>query len=103
MGDTSKIESAMTLEASKAADYLSKVADGFRQGRVTVTQGKQIVHLEPGQFVRMEIEAESKPKKSKGSLQLEISWKAGTEADEEDAEPLEITAAARTEAASSDS
>lgn len=94
MGDTEKMEFTATVEASRVADYLNRISDGLRRGVLTLASGDRILRLEPTDQVKLELEAESKPEKGKGSLQLEVSWKSkmavATERLEIAAGPLEI-------------
>jgi amphi-Trp domain-containing protein len=76
MRENGKFEFTATLEPSQAADYLSRIADGLRRGVIGLSSDGRTIRLEPGGMVSVEIVAESKPEKAKGSLGLEISWKA---------------------------
>ena len=96
MSENGKFEFSATLEAAQAAEYLSRIADGLRRGVVALTAGGRSIRLEPTAMMAIEIEAETKPEKSKGSLGLEISWKAERAAAKD---TLAITVDPRDEAA----
>lgn len=95
MAQNGKFEFTATLGLAQAADYLSKVADGLRRGVIGLSAAGRAIRLEPGAMVTLELAAECKPEKSKGSLALEISWKAREQAS---VETLEITVDPREEA-----
>ncbi|HEV2359934.1 MAG TPA: amphi-Trp domain-containing protein [bacterium] len=94
MAKNGKFEFTATLEPANAADYLSRIADGLRRGVIGLTAAGRSIRLEPGSMVTVEIAAESKPEKAKGSLGLEISWKANQE---ESVAALEVTVDPREE------
>jgi amphi-Trp domain-containing protein len=95
MGTNGKFEFTGTLEPAQAADYLSRIADGLRQGVIGLAAAGRSIRMEPGTWVTIEIAAESKPEKAKGSLAVEVSWKAREQAS---ADALEITVDPREEA-----
>jgi amphi-Trp domain-containing protein len=95
MGDNAKFEFTATLGPTQAADYLSKVADGLRRGVIGLSAAGRSIRLEPGSLVTVEIAAESKPEKSKGSFALELSWKAR---EQTSTDTLEVTVDPREEA-----
>lgn len=95
MGENGKFEFTATLEPSQAADYLSRIADGLRRGVVSLAAAGRSIRIEPGGLVTVEIAAESKPEKAKGSLAVEVSWKAR---EQTSTDTLEITVDPREEA-----
>ena len=95
MGENGKFEFTATLEPAQAAGYLSRIADGLRRGVIGLASAGRTIRLEPGSMVSVEIAAESKPEKSKGSLGLEISWQAREQVSVDE---LEITVDPREEA-----
>ena len=95
MGDNGKFEFTATLAPEQAADYLSKVADGLRRGVIGLAAAGRSIRLEPGALLTLEIAAESKPEKAKGSLAVELSWKAREQASVDN---LEVTVDPREEA-----
>ncbi len=94
MGENGKFEFTGMLEPANAADYLTRIADGLRRGVISLAAAGRSIRLEPGGMVTIEVAAESKPEKAKGSLGLEISWKAREQAS---VETLEITVDPREE------
>jgi amphi-Trp domain-containing protein len=95
MGENGKFEFTGTAEPAQAADYLSRVADGLRRGVISLASAGRSIRMEPGTMVTVEIAAESKPDKGKGSLAIEVSWKAREQAS---VDTLEITVDPREEA-----
>ena len=85
-----EFEFSTTTRGSQVAEYLNRIADGLRQGALTLGAGGHGVHLQPGEMIRLEIEAESKPDKGTASLQLELSWKVAQETRESHDEALLI-------------
>jgi amphi-Trp domain-containing protein len=85
-----EFEFSTTTRGSQVAEYLNRIADGLRQGTLTLGAGGHGVHLQPGETIRLEIEAESKPDKGTASLQLELSWKLAQETRESHDEALLI-------------
>ena len=75
-----EFEFSTTTRGSQVAEYLNRIADGLRAGTLTLGSSGHSVHLRPGETIRLEVEAESKPDKGSASLQLELSWKMGTAA-----------------------
>jgi amphi-Trp domain-containing protein len=95
MGEHGKFEFTATLEPAHAADYLSRIADGLRRGVIGLSAAGRSIRMEPGATVTIEIAAESKPEKAKGSLAVEVSWRAREQAS---VDALEITVDPREEA-----
>jgi amphi-Trp domain-containing protein len=92
MGDSNKLEFSATLSAAQAAEYLTRISEGLLQGTVMLSAGGRHIQLDPGDIVKLEIEAEGKPEKGKGSLAIELSWKARQASA---AETLEVLAGPR--------
>lgn len=95
MGDNGKFEFTATLEPDQAGDYLSRIADGLRRGVIGLSAAGRSIRLVPGAMVTVEIAAESKPDKAKGSFAIEVSWKAREQVSVDE---LEITVDPREEA-----
>jgi amphi-Trp domain-containing protein len=70
-----KIDYAATIEATEAAEYLTRIAEGLIAGTLGFSVGEQQVQLRPGETVKFEIEASGKPGDDRGSLAIDISWK----------------------------
>ena len=97
-----ELEFSTTARGAGVAEYLNLIADGLRQGTLTLTANGSTVHLNPADLVRLEVEAESKPEKGTASLQLELSWKHVKEARAPREEQLIIEVAPRGESAPGD-
>ncbi len=76
MSESDKFEFSSNVGIEQTANYLEKIAEGLRKGVLNLTASGRTLRLEPSGTIKLEIEAESKPLKGKGSLQFEISWKA---------------------------
>jgi amphi-Trp domain-containing protein len=68
-------EFSMQTNSNEIADYLEGLAGHLRAGTVQLSAGSQSIDLRIGSVMKMEIEAESRPRKGKSSLQLELSWR----------------------------
>jgi amphi-Trp domain-containing protein len=90
-----EFEFSTTTRGAQVAEYLNRIADGLRQGTLTLGASGHSVHLQPGETIRLEVEAESKPDKGTASLQLELSWKLAHGARETHDEALLIETEAR--------
>lgn len=75
MGEGQKLEFSTTLDAFQAATYLENIAKGLREGAVCLSLNGKALTLTPNELLKFELAAESEPAKSKGSLELELSWK----------------------------
>ncbi len=73
-GDSNEFMFSSTTEVGRVAEYLMRIADGLRQGRVSLSAPGRMVRLEPARVVRLELGAQSKPEEGKASLEFEISW-----------------------------
>lgn len=76
MGESNKVEFSATFSVTQVAEYLTRIAEGLLQGVITLSSEGKTIELTPGDVLRLEIEAESKPDKGKGSLAIDLSWKA---------------------------
>ena len=73
-GERKEFLFSSTTEVGRVAEYLMRIADGLRLGRVSLSAPGRMVQLEPARVVRLELGAQSKPEEGKASLELEISW-----------------------------
>lgn len=90
-----KFEFFATLDIQRAADYLSRIAEGLRKGTLNLSAGGRSISLTPTSMVKIELEAESRGSEAgRGNLELEISWKEGYAAA---AETLEVSVEPRAE------
>jgi amphi-Trp domain-containing protein len=90
-----EFEFSTTTRATHVAEYLNRIADGLRHGTLTLAASGHAVHLQPGDAIRLEVEAESRPGKGTASLQLDLSWKLASPAPEPHEEVLTIETEAR--------
>jgi len=77
-----ELEFSTTTRGAQVAEYLNRIADGLRQGTLTIGAAGHTVQLQPSETIRLEVEVENRVDKGKGSLQLEISWKTASPARE---------------------
>lgn len=75
-------EYAVSVDADKAASYLESVARYVRSGMLSLSAGAESIDLQVGTEMKLEIAAEQKLEKGKGSLQVELSWKIPTAKEE---------------------
>lgn len=73
-GDRS-FEFSTRSDPDQTAEYLERVARYVRAGLVRLSSGADSIDLAVEGDVKLEISAESKPEKGKGSLRVELSWK----------------------------
>ena len=73
-GERKEFLFSSTTEVGRVAEYLMRIAEGLRLGRVSLSAPGRMVRLEPAQVVRLELGAQSNPEEGKASLELEISW-----------------------------
>ena len=73
-GDRS-FEFSTRSDPDQTAEYLERVARYVRAGLVRLSSGNDAINLAVEGDVKLEITAESKPEKGKGSLRVELSWK----------------------------
>src|SRR6516165_7412354 len=73
-GESKEFMFSSTTEVVRVAEYLMRIADGLRLGRVSLSAPGRVVRLEPARVVRLELGAQSKPEEGKASLELAISW-----------------------------
>jgi amphi-Trp domain-containing protein len=68
------MEFSTTTEVMRVAEYLTRIADGLREGCVNLVASGQTIVLEPADIVRLQMEAKRLPGQRRTSLELEISW-----------------------------
>jgi amphi-Trp domain-containing protein len=73
-GESKEFTFSSTTEVGRVAEYLMRIADGLRLGRVSLSAPGRMVRLELARVVRLELGAQSKPEEGKASLELDISW-----------------------------
>jgi len=74
-----KIGVESILEAEKIADYLEKIAEGLKEGKIQVDGENEILTLNPEKSVELKIKAKQKEDEEKISIKLkwEKKEKAG--------------------------
>ncbi len=75
MGKSKKFEFTSKVDINQAADYLQNMANALREGKVTLSDWKEKIHLQPGDDLTLEIEGERNSSGTKGKIELELSWK----------------------------
>ncbi len=90
MLDKDKIEMKTLMESAAVADYLARLAEGFKSGVIVVEKDGESLTLNPAETA--EVEMEARVKKDKARFSLEVSWRTAEAFDEPDS--LKISAAA---------
>ena len=91
MSQKEKFEQTTEFNSEEAAKYLERLASGIRAGTMSFEDAGTTVTLDMGEVISIKLEAEADPKKGKGSLEVEISWrasKAPVEGEKEEAESV---------------
>lgn len=76
--DKAKVSVEKMLGAKEALAVLEDLVQGFKAGRMTITEGEQSVTLVVPELLELELEA--KQKKDKSKLVIELSWRTPVEA-----------------------
>jgi amphi-Trp domain-containing protein len=76
MGRGERIEFCTITEVERVAEYLSRIADGLRAGRVNLVVSDQPVRLEPADIVGLRLEAGRAPDDGSTRLGVSITWPA---------------------------
>jgi amphi-Trp domain-containing protein len=96
MTGKAKFEYNATADGARIADYLTRIAEGFASGSISLAAQSESIDLAPGGVVKLMIEADGNAATHRGSLNLTISWKAASENQQDG---LEISTGPRGEAA----
>lgn len=75
--DKAKVSVEKMLGAKEALVVLEDLVQGFKAGRMTITEGEQSVTLVVPELLELELEA--KQKKDKSKLVIELSWRTPVE------------------------
>ena len=94
MSSENTFEYAEKVSAKDFADYLVKIAEGFRGGSLELQGKGQAIAMTPEDSVKLEIKAKSK--EDGGEMELEISWKHECSTEED---RLEVTPGAAADGA----
>ena len=98
----STFEYSAYCDQNEVAEYLESRAASIRRGSVRIASGDDSIEVAPGNAVRFQIVAENRPRRSRGSIDLRISWRrAGTARDRlrfetdpaDDARPIHLQVA----------
>jgi amphi-Trp domain-containing protein len=76
MTSKGKFEYCATADNVRVAEYLTKIAEGLSTGSISLASQSEAINLAPAKTIRLAIAADGNPEKTKGSIVLEISWKA---------------------------
>ena len=83
MGDRRELEFEGAASPVEVAETLCRIADGIRQGALSVSLGEDEISVYPDGDLALEIQATEK--KSKAKIEIAISWRrrpADTDTDE---------------------
>lgn len=69
-----KAELKVTMKTGEVADFLLRLANGFRAGRIVLEKDGEHLVLNPLAMSRAEVEIEVRLKKDKSRFSLEMSW-----------------------------
>lgn len=75
------------MGADEAVSYLEELVGSFKERKIVIEQGEQVLSLSVPETV--EIEVEARKKKGKEKLSIEFSWRFPEEAEPD--EPLKIS------------
>jgi amphi-Trp domain-containing protein len=76
MSSKGRFEYSATADSHCVAEYLTKIAEGLSTGSINLTSQNESINLAPAKTIRLAIEADGNAEKTKGTIVLEISWKA---------------------------
>jgi amphi-Trp domain-containing protein len=96
MTGKAKFEYSAMADGARVAEYLTRIAEGFASGSISLAAQSESIDLTPGGVVKVTIEADGNPTARRGSLNLTISWKAASDNHQDG---LEISTSPRAEAA----
>ena len=74
-GTDRSFEFSTRIDPNETAEYLERIARYIRAGLVRLSSDGRSIDLAVAGDVKLEIAAESKREKGKGSLRVELSWK----------------------------
>jgi amphi-Trp domain-containing protein len=79
LSNKAKFEYSATADSARVAEYLTRIAEGFAAGSISLAAQSESINLAPTGTVKLTIEADGNPDRLRGSINLEISWKAATD------------------------
>jgi amphi-Trp domain-containing protein len=79
MSGKGKFSYSATIEATRAAEHLTRIADGLLAGTISLTAEGDRIDLTPSDIVRIEIGASRNADKNRGRIVVALSWKATIE------------------------
>lgn len=79
MSGKGKFVYSATIDTVRAAEHLTRIAEGLLAGTIGLTAEDERIDLTPSDVVQIEISATCNAEKNRGRLAIELSWKAATE------------------------
>jgi amphi-Trp domain-containing protein len=79
MSSKSRFTYSATVDRAEVAAYLNRIAEGISAGSISMAAEKQLINLAPAGEFKLSIEADSNRDRSRGSLVLDLSWKAAAD------------------------
>ena len=79
MSSKGKFQYSATTDSAQVADYLNRIADGLRIGTLSMSADTKTINLAPNGVFKLEIEADRNQGKGRGSIVVEVSWRAAVE------------------------
>jgi amphi-Trp domain-containing protein len=73
MAEATDLKYSDKMGSKQAAEYLTKLADGIRNGQLTLQAQGHTITIVPRDIVKLKVHATSK--EGKGELELEVSWR----------------------------
>ena len=71
--DNQKVSLKQHLATEDAIRYLEDLVQAYKDGKIVVEQGENVVNIEPGADVTVEVGA--KQKEGKAKFSLELAWR----------------------------
>jgi amphi-Trp domain-containing protein len=73
MAEANDFKYSDKMRSEQAAEYLIKLAEGIRNGHLTLQAQGHTITIVPKDIVKLEVHATSR--EGKGELELEVSWR----------------------------
>lgn len=73
MSEATDFKYSDRMKSEQAAEYLTRLAEGIRNGQLTLQAEGHTITIVPKDIVKLEVRATSR--EGKGELELEVSWR----------------------------